>query len=201
MTPPAAERLLEFWFGPLDVKGLPELVRRRRWFQPPAGFDAELRQRFGALVEAALAGSLDAWTLDPRGRLALVLLLDQLTRNLFRDTPEAFAGDALALEHALEAIDSGEASGHAPVERTFLYMPLMHAEDLALQDRCIELFETLVASAEGSARELFQGNLEFAKRHREPIARFGRFPSRNVALGRKSLPEEQAWLAAHPGGF
>jgi uncharacterized protein (DUF924 family) len=196
-----AEDVLAFWFGTLDPDGVPPPAYVARWFEPPDGFDDELRARFGAVVEAALAGTLDGWARVPRERLALVLLLDQLTRNLFRGTARAFAGDAQALALALAAIDAGEAPLHAPVERSFLYLPLMHAEDLALQDRCIALYAALVATSQGPVVELFRKNHAFAQKHREPIERIGRFPSRNAALGRESTPEERVWLEAHPSGF
>lgn len=196
-----ARAVLELWFGALDDDGMPPPAFVGRWFAPPDGFDDELRERFGSAVEDALAGRLDGWARAPRERLALVLLLDQLTRNLFRDTARAFAGDPQALAFALAAIDAGEPALHAPIERSFLYLPLMHAEDLALQKRSVELYGELIAMSDGPVVELFRKNHAFALKHLEPIERFGRFPSRNQALGRESPPEERAWLEAHPGGF
>jgi uncharacterized protein (DUF924 family) len=195
------ETVLGFWFGALDSDGLPPPAFVKRWFEPPEGFDEEVREIFGSAVEDALAGKLDDWARQPRGRLALVLLLDQLTRNIYRDTERAFAGDAQALALALEAIDSGEQILHTPIERSFLYLPLMHAEDLAIQARCIQLYQELVSTSNGAVLELFRRNREFAVKHRESIERFGRFPSRNQVLGRETTAEEQEWLAKHPDGF
>ena len=191
---PDAEALLVFWFGELGDDGAPPPDRRARWFAPPEGFDAELATRFGALVERALAGELESWAQEPHGRLALVLLLDQLPRNVFRGTAKAFAGDACALGLTLDAIGSGEAGALAPVERSLLYMPLMHAEDPELQDRSVALYTELTELAPAAVAETLGGNRDYAVTHRDVITRFGRYPGRNEALGRESTPEEHAYL-------
>jgi uncharacterized protein (DUF924 family) len=163
-----------------------------RWFAKDDGFDAEIRQRFLPLVEAALAGKRDAWAQTADGALALILLLDQFPRNLFRGSPQAFAGDANARELAKTAIGKGFDRAVEPVFRPFFYLPFMHSELLADQERSIDLYRTL--HAEGGT-----DNRSFADEHHEIIARFGRFPHRNAALGRATTPEEQAFLDG--GGF
>lgn len=196
---PAAE-LVSLWFGPLDEHGRPHPDHRARWFGGGEAFDEELRTRFGDAVEAALAGQLDAWAGTPEGRLALVLLLDQLPRNLFRGRAKSFAGDAAALRFGLAGLDGADAQRLSPAHAVFLVMPLMHAEDLALQERCIGEFENLAERASPALRENLAGNIDFARRHRDVIARFGRFPHRNAVLGRSSTQEEERYLA-EGGGF
>jgi uncharacterized protein (DUF924 family) len=148
---PAAE-LVSLWFGPLDEHGRPHPDHRARWFGGGEAFDEELRTRFGDAVEAALAGQLDAWAGTPEGRLALVLLLDQLPRNLFRGRAKSFAGDAAALRFGLAGLDGADAQRLSPAHAVFLVMPLMHAEDLALQERCIGEFENLAERASPALR-------------------------------------------------
>lgn len=188
-----AAEVLDFWFGPAP------LAPRREWFVKSAEFDEEIRQRFGALVDRALAGPL-GWGADAPSVLAEVIVLDQFTRNLFRGQAHAFAGDARALQLALRLFDSGQHLSLHPLQRWFACMPLEHAEDLALQDRCVALFEALVAEA-GEHTEALKGALDYAHKHREVIRQFSRFPHRNVALGRVSTEAELAYLATPGSGF
>jgi uncharacterized protein (DUF924 family) len=181
--------ILEFWFGHPGTAGYGE--ERAEWFRKDAAFDASVRARFAGAIEAALAGAFADWT-DPRGVLARVLLLDQFTRNAYRDTPGAFAGDALALPAAEQLVDRGGDGELIPVERLFMYLPFEHAESLAAQERSIELFMRL------SAETGLTDQLQWARRHAEIIRRFGRFPHRNAIVGRISTPEEIAFLAT-PG--
>jgi uncharacterized protein (DUF924 family) len=174
-----AEDVLRFWFGP-EAEG--------RWFARDDAFDALLGRRLGALAAAAAGGSLDAWADTGRGAVALVILLDQVPRNLYRGGPEAFAQDARARRVAARAVELGADAGLGPAERLFLYLPFEHSEDLADQDRSVELIGRL-----GDAEWL-----DYALRHRAVVARFGRFPHRNTALGRVTTPEEEAFLAG-PG--
>lgn len=185
--------VLDFWFGPAP------LATRRQWFVKSAEFDEDIRQRFGAQVDVALAGPL-GWAEHASSRLAEVIVLDQFTRNLFRGQARAFAGDARARTLALALIDSGEHRNLHPLQRWFAYMPLEHAEDLGLQDRCVALFEALVSEA-GEHTETLTGALDYAAKHRDVIRQFGRFPHRNTALGRASTPEEAAYLAQPGSGF
>jgi uncharacterized protein (DUF924 family) len=179
---PLAADILAFWFGP------PPSQARDVWFRKDEGFDREIRDRFGDALAAGLAGAFGEWCVEPLGSLARVILLDQFTRNAFRDTPDAFAGDGRALATTLHALDRGFDAALDPCERWFLYMPLEHAEDLALQERGVELFTAL-------ARDTgVDSPLPWAKRHCDVIRRFGRFPHRNEILGRTSTPEELAFL-------
>lgn len=183
-------QVIDFWF---DAPGGPEHGRTRGlWFTKSAATDALIRERFGASVEAGLRGELDGWmSAGPVDALALILLLDQFTRNIFRDTPGAFAGDARALRVAAALVDTGADRALSTHGRWFAYLPFEHAESLPMQDRSVALFE-------GLARDGLEEPLEWAVRHRDVIARFGRFPHRNAILGRSSTAEELAFLA-QPG--
>jgi uncharacterized protein (DUF924 family) len=188
-VPPATEpdQVLEFWFGtPQQADTEP---MRALWFAKDPAFDREIAERFGPLIERALRDELPDWAWEPGPALARVLLLDQFTRNAFRDTPRAFAGDALALRAARSMIEQGQDQQLRPLQRSFVYLPFEHAEGLAEQDEALRLFGALAEAAPGLA-----GNLEWAEKHRAIIARFGRFPHRNAILGRPSTPEELAFL-------
>lgn len=189
----SAAEVLAFWFGPAP------LAPRREWFVKSAEFDALIGRRFGTLVDAALAGPL-GWGGDAQAQLAELILLDQFTRNLFRGQARAFAGDARALALALSLLESGGHLTLHPLQRWFAYMPLEHAEDLALQERCVALFEALVDDADEHA-EALKGALDYARKHRDVIRRHGRFPRRNVALGRSSTAAEEAYVAQPGSGF
>ena len=180
-----AAEILGFWFG----DGAAE---RPEWFRKDPAFDAAIRERFDAAVEAALDGAHAEWCAEPRGALALTILLDQFTRNIFRDTPRMFSGDARALAVATAEVDAGRDRALGRYERQFLYLPFEHAEDLAAQERSIALFRRLAAE-EGLA-----SLVEWAEKHAVIIRRFGRYPHRNAILGRPSTPEEIAFLA-EPG--
>ncbi len=185
LTPAAAQRVLNEWFGAPGSAQDGQV--QMKWFKKDPAFDAELRDRFGALVEQALAGGLREWESTPWGALARIVVLDQFTRNIHRDTPLAFAGDALALAAALALLPRAQELG--TLERWFVAMPLEHAEDLAMQDRSVATFEALAAE---DAR--LADALDYAIRHRDVIARFGRFPHRNEILGRESTPDELEFL-------
>ena len=194
------DAILEFWFGADDISSADQERLARRWFMRDDAFDAEIRHRFGGLVDAAIAGELDGWAETARGRLALLLVLDQFPRNLYRDTPAAFSGDHAAQRLALEGIARGDDLAVAPRYRTFCYLPLEHAENLGLQQRCVALFAALAADASATPREPYAMYLDYARRHLAVIERFGRFPHRNHLLGRTTTPDEQAYLDAG-GGF
>jgi uncharacterized protein (DUF924 family) len=183
------EEILEFWFGRPGMGDYGST--RQAWFRKDAAFDAAIRERFGAAIETALSGGFADW-MTPRGTLARILLLDQFTRNGFRESPRAFAGDALAFSLAEQAIARADDGNLIPVERWFMYMPYVHAEALNAQARAVSLFRRL-RDETGLVEPL-----PWAERHAEVIRLFGRFPHRNAILGRESTPEELAFLAA-PG--
>ena len=145
-----------------------------------------------------MAGGLQDWEAQPLDRLALVILLDQFTRNVFRGTGQAFAGDARAQQLVRQTLARHEDLPLPWVGRVFLYMPLMHAEDLALQDECVARFARLLADAPETLKPRLQGHLDYARQHQDIIARFGRFPYRNAALGRLNSPEEETFLHTGP---
>jgi len=182
---PLATRILDFWFGD-------GTAARAEWFRKDPAFDDAIRAQFGDAVEAALGGACTDWTGTAQGALALVLLLDQFTRNIHRDTPRMFAGDARALAVGDAAVAAGLDRELSPHQRWFLYLPFEHAEDPAMQERSLARF-TRLAQETG-----LHEPLEWARKHAAVIHRFGRYPHRNEILGRASTPEEIAFLA-EPG--
>jgi len=171
------QNLLDYWYSPRLAK---------HWFASTPALDDEIRQRYEVLWQHAANGELDVWNDTPDGALALVIVLDQLPLNMFRGKPQAFATEQRAVAVARQAVARGD-DQRLPRERLqFLYMPLMHSENLADQDQSVALFE----------RAGLSENLRFAEHHRNIVRRFGRFPHRNAILGRASTPEEQAWLAS-----
>ena len=182
-----AQDVLDFWFLP---PGDPAYGKARpEWFRKDPAFDTQIRERFGSLIAQAVAGGLREWDLErgPQGTLARILVLDQFTRNAYRETPESFAGDTLALAAAQSLVESGGDRALAPFQRAFAYMPYEHAEDARMQQCAVDLFARLASEHEG-----FTEMLDYAHRHRGVIARFGRFPHRNAMLGRQPRAEEVA---------
>ncbi|PIG27979.1 uncharacterized protein (DUF924 family) [Janthinobacterium sp. 35] len=189
-----AQDVLDFWFLPPDN---PDYGQARvEWFRKDDGFDAQIRARFGALIDVAIEGGLRAWDATPHGALARLIVLDQLTRNVYRGTPRAFAGDAQALALAVALTQAAQDQLLPPMLRAFAYLPFEHAEDLAMQARAVELFQLLSQAQPG-----FEGMLDYAERHQEVIARFGRFPHRNAILGRASTPQEVEFLRQPGSSF
>ncbi|MGZ6143765.1 MAG: DUF924 family protein [Myxococcales bacterium] len=187
------EDVLAFWLGEPARSPAELRAKLQRWYQGGAALDDLIRKKFGDDVEKALAGDLDAWAATPRGRVALIVLIDQFTRSIFRDSPRAFEGDAKAQHLALEALDS--VLLYSTEERQFLIMPLLHAEDLSLQETGLHEIEAHVEAAPEELRPLYAMGIEQSRKYRDVIARFGRFPHRNAALGRTSTPEEEEFLA------
>lgn len=185
------EEILNFWFG---VEAGEEGYREA-WFRRDENFDHEIRERFAGDYEKAAAGELGGWMESPRGCLALILLLDQFPRNLFRDDPRAYATDGRAREVADHAVTTGLDRGLGPFERIFVYLPFEHSENVEDQRRSVELF--LALDSEFEMPEI----LDYAVRHREVIERFGRFPHRNEVLGRASTAEEKAFLKEPGSSF
>ncbi len=179
---PAPEVVLRFWF---------EALKPADWWRKDAGLDAQIRERFGALHEAASQGACWAWRSTAEGRLAEVLVLDQFSRNIHRDSPLAFAQDGMALVLAQEAVAGGHDRRLPPPQRAFLYMPYMHSESRRVHEQALQLF--------GDPELAF--NLDFERRHKAIVDRFGRYPHRNRILGRVSSAEELAFLAEPGSGF
>jgi uncharacterized protein (DUF924 family) len=188
--PDQPERVLAFWFG--APGSATEIAGRQRklWFGKSPANDQAVIDRFAATLTAATTGQLDHWTRTPRGRLALVIVLDQFPHHIHRDRPQAFATDPQSLALSLAALESGEDRKLAPIERVFLYLPLEHAESLDLQERSVSLYEQLAHEAAAYEHALFDGFLDYARKHRDVVARFGRFPHRNEILERPSTPDE-----------
>ena len=192
--PPEAEAVLAYWFGTPAQRAAG--ATHDFWFRKSDATDEDIRQRFGPLIERALNGELAAWSATAESACAQVIVLDQFTRNVFRNTPRSFAGDALALSAARAMVSSGQDKALTPVQRSFVYLPWEHAENLADQDEGVRLFTELTAVSPGSA-----DSLDYARRHRDIVARFGRFPHRNAILGRTSTPEEIAFLKQPGSSF
>ena len=186
--------VLDFWFLPPDLPG--HGAYRPEWFRKDAAFDTIIRARFGADVETALKSTLDAGT--DEALLARILLLDQFTRNIFRDTPRAFAGDVQALHVAESLVAAGRDKNLSPFQRWFAYLPFEHSESLLNQERSVALFAGLRREMQ---HEAFDSAYDYAVRHREVIERFGRFPHRNAILGRESTVDEIGFLRQPGSSF
>ena len=192
------ERILSFWFGSSadDAK-----ERATRWWKKDPAFDQEIRAQFEADLLRATRGELDAWLEEPESSVAFVVLLDQFSRNMYRDTPEAFAQDERALAATLQGMERGFDARLAPLRRYFFYMPLMHAEDRAIQRRSVETFEKLAQEKDTGFDGMLRGAADYARRHREIVERFGRFPHRNNILERTTTGEEAAFLLTPGSSF
>ena len=190
--PTRSQDILEFWFDPAHAA---------HWFAADAAFDAQIRERFGSATKEAGQGRLDDWTASPDSWLALLILLDQFPRNLYRGNGSAWAADGKAQRLALSGLDNDFDQSLPPLQRVFAYLPLEHAEDMGLQQRSVVLFEALLAAAPPGEGARYAGFLDYARRHREVIARFGRFPHRNAGLGRASTSDERLYLAQPGAGF
>ena len=191
---PLANEVLDFWFGTPDDPDY--LAARKMWFVKDAAFDAQVAKRFGALIEQALVGGIDDWVtspIDPLPALARLIVLDQFTRNVFRGTARAFAGDSMALQGASALVAAEADRALTSVQRSFAYLPFEHAEDFSHQRTSVRLYERLARDDPARA-----GGIEWAQRHHDTVASFGRFPHRNAMLGRESTAEEAAFLLA-PG--
>ena len=182
-----AQAVLDFWFA---AQGEPEHgAVRDLWFRKSDDTDRQINERFGPLIEQALRGELETWAAAPQSALAQIVLLDQFTRNTFRDTPRAFAGDKRALAAAMAMVGSRQDENLLPVQRVFVYLPFEHAEGMVMQEEALRLFNRLVVGAP----EL-QNMLDYAQRHHDVVQRFCRFPHRYVILGRQSTTDEIEFL-------
>lgn len=181
--------VIDFWFGDATVA-------RVEWFRKDPAFDQTIARRFGSTIEQALAGQLDHWNVEPRGMLAHLVVLDQFTRNAFRDSARAFEGDPRALALARSLVALGWDRALTPLQRWFAYLPFEHAEDLAAQHESLRLFDALAHEAPA-----LKDAAVWARRHSDVILRFGRYPHRNALLGRPSTPDELAYLQEPGSGF
>ena len=186
--------LLHWWFGSTESPAEMAKAKGKLWFGKSQAQDAEAQSRFGDLVDVALSGGLKEWAESPDGWLALVLLLDQLPRMIYRDTPKAFAGDERAQKLVAHGLKLGRDQHLEPLQRSFIYLVLEHSEDLDAQHQAVALFTDLLPLLPATDREFLTSSLDYAERHREVIKRFGRFPHRNDILGRVSTPEEIEFL-------
>ncbi len=188
------KELLDYWFGPLDEQGLPDAFHRNRWFRSDRKFDQEIRRRFLSLVLCASEEGLEHWRTAAGGALAEILLLDQFTRNIFRGGALAFEHDRLARQLCRRAMDQRQDVELPAVQRAFLYMPFQHSEKIRDQELSVECYRQLAASHSGLLGDFLGSFLQSARDHHDIIARFGRFPHRNRALGRKSTEAELEYL-------
>ncbi len=195
------DEILRFWFGDKDDDAEVGESQSALWWGQSAETDERLGARFGQATSAAAAGTLGHWTGSPQGRLAVILLLDQMPRVIHRGTSEAFAQDEKARSVASKGLASGADRLLRPIERVFFYLPFEHSEAPADQQRSVELYRDLAATVPEKWRGTFGFYLDFAIRHREIMDRFGRFPHRNAILGRESTPEEVAFLQEPGSGF
>lgn len=188
------EAVLEFWFGSNPDDAAIAKEKSALWWSKNPQVDDEIRGRFEGLVAKAAAGELSYWEATPTGRLALILLTDQFPRNIYRDSSRAFAYDVNALAWCLDGIEQHVDRKLRPIERVFFYLPLEHAESLEHQDKSVKHFGELVSIVDEPDKAVFKEYLDFAIRHRDIIARFGRYPHRNKILGRQFTAEEIAFL-------
>ena len=188
---------LDFWFGS-DGSGAGQ---ESLWWEKQPENDEAIRQQFGCFVNGLAEGGYRSWLASPEGRLAAIIVIDQFSRNIFRNDPRAFANDHLALQWSLDGISCGEDLLLTPIQRVFFYMPLEHSESAAMQQLSVSNFEALCAAAPKSEHVQYEGFLDFARRHAEVIERFNRFPHRNSVLGRESTPQELAFLERPGSSF
>ena len=199
---PTPGAVLDYWIGPAAHDHMAANRLHKRWFINAAETDAFIKTQFGGLLEAFNEGLADEWfAAGPRQTLAAVIVLDQFSRNIFRDTPKAFAFDGLALKLCKAASERGDASQLTEVERSFLLMPLEHSEALADQDACVAAFETLASASRPAFQPLINSSLDYAHQHRKVIEQFGRFPHRNAILGRENTAAEADYLKQPGSGF
>jgi len=201
MDDPRARSVLEYWFGDLDQTPQYFAQRNRLWFGGGDAVDSYIREHFGPDLDTAVAGGFASWRATPRGSLALVVLLDQFSLNLYREEPQSYLQSELALPITRSLLDERLDWVLTPAERVFLYLPLEHSEQLVDQERSVEVFKALARDAPASLRKVMDGYLDYAVRHWRVVERFGRFPDRNEVFGRPSTPEELAFLDSDEAPF
>ena len=197
------EIILKFWFGDLKENEIPSKEHRRAWWIKDDQYDKRIKNSFQSDLELAIKGDLEDWRLTPKGALALIILLDQFSRNIYRDTLYAFLQDHKAVQICSEGIEKGFDKELYPVERVFFYMPLMHSEDMEMQEKSVRYFHDLkeLCTAPPVLAKMVSGTYDYALKHYEIVERFGRYPHRNVVLGRESTSEEVKFLAERGSSF
>lgn len=189
------EAILSFWFKEQELSA-PQIDRRMEiWFSEDAVLDHQIEKDFADDVAAACKGKLDHWAAEPRGRLALIILIDQFRRNIHRNTADAFSKDRLALKLCVEGAMEKKDKGLTSIERVFFYMPLQHAESRKVQAKSVELYDRLAEVVSATERETFLTIAQFAELHKDIIDQFGRFPHRNKIMNRENTAEETEFLA------
>ena len=195
------DEILSFWFKEQELSA-PQIDRRMDiWFGEDPVFDEAIKAEFEDDIEKASKGQLDHWAEEPRGRLALILLIDQFRRNIYRNTAKAFSHDKLALKLCVEGAMAKKDKGLTPIQKVFFYMPLQHAESAKVQAKSVELFNKLAESVSPTFQETFLTVAQFAELHKDIIDQYGRFPHRNELLGRENTPEEDEYLAGDSPDF
>lgn len=195
------DKILSFWFMEQELSAPQIDGRMDTWFGEDPVFDHEIAKEFAEDVEKASAGKLNHWAHEAKGRLALILILDQFRRNIYRNTPEAFEKDKYALKLCVEGAMEKKDRGMAPIHRAFFYMPLQHAESRKVQIKSREIYRRLAAAASPTYKETFETIAQFADLHADIIERFGRFPHRNKLLNRENSAEEEEYLAGDSPSF
>ncbi len=190
------EDILQFWFGAFPTPYTADVLKSDMWFKNGAAYDSEIFIKFGVDYERAINGELDHWIDSYRGRLALIILLDQFSRHIHRGTALSFAQDEKAQALCIDGIGAGDDGKCHAIERSFYYLPLQHAEDIKKQNLSVRAYAQLVEDVPEAYRKPFQMNLQYAENHRYVIEKFGRFPELNKILGRKSSDEELAFVAS-----
>jgi uncharacterized protein (DUF924 family) len=195
------DEILSFWFKEQELSA-PQIDRRMDiWFGENPEFDHEIQKEYADDVDRACEGDLDRWADEPRGRLALIILIDQFRRNIYRNTAKAFSMDRRALKLCVEGAMEKKDKGLTPIQKVFFYMPLQHAESRKVQAKSVELFARLAESVSPTFQETFLTIAQFAELHKDIIDQFGRFPHRNKLLGRENTPEEDEYLAGDTPDF
>jgi uncharacterized protein (DUF924 family) len=190
------DRILAFWFKEQTLSAPQIDGRMDIWFGEDEVFDHEIARQFSDDVDAASEGNLDHWAKDPKGRLALILLLDQFRRNIYRGTAKAFEKDREALRLCVEGVMEKKDKGLTPIQRVFFYMPLQHAESRKVQQKSVDVYNRVAKAVTPTLKETFETIAQFAELHADIIEKFGRFPHRNKMLDRENTPEEEEYLAA-----
>ena len=201
MSDPEIQRVLEFWFcdSELDVPRIDS--RMDRWFSTDADLDQQISDAFGDLVERASNGDLSHWQETPEGRLALIILLDQFRRHIYRGQPEAFSKDPMALKLCVEGTMKQDYKSLSPIQQIFFFIPLQHAESVKVQEKSVRIYTALAEGVSDTLRETFLTTAHFAELHRDIVAQVKRFPHRNRLLGRENTPAEETYLAGESPAF